>query len=490
MDPQTKDHRKRLKGLITPAHLLELGKLPPQAVDLEEAVLGALMLDKEALANIIDTLKPEVFYKDSHKHIYEAVCSLFQESKPVDILTVTQELKKLGKLEIAGGAYYVTQLTNRIASAANVQLHSRIVLEKFLQRELIRISTEILQRSYEDTTDIFGLLNSAEEDLFSISNLHIRKTYEGIRSLLGQTIHQIEAARDQKFSGVPSGFTKLDAITGGWQKSDLIILAARPGLGKTALALTMARNAAVDHDRPIAVFSLEMSSTQLVSRLIASETEIPADRLRKGQLREDEFHQLNARIGKLASAKIFIDDTPALSLFEFRAKARRLKSQNDISMIIVDYLQLMVSGQEGKYSREQEISTISRTLKGIAKELDIPIIALSQLSRAVEQRGGSKRPQLSDLRESGAIEQDADIVMFIYRADKAGITQDELGNSTDGIAEIIIEKHRNGRVGSENLMFVEQFAKFIDPSESTNLFDAHKEMIRSSKANEPDPNDH
>lgn len=458
------DSRKRTKSTITPQQLLELGKLPPQAVDLEEAVLGAIMLDKDALSSIIDILKPNCFYKESHQRIYASICTLFSKSEPVDILTVTQELKRSGELEIAGGAFYVTQLTNRIASAANVQLHARIVLEKHLQRELIRISTDTLQHAYEDTSDVFELLNHAEQNLFSISQTNIRKDVEHIRPLLGKTITQIENAKDQKFGGVQSGFTQLDSITGGWQKSDLIILAARPGTGKTAFVITVARNAAIEFQKPVAIFSLEMTSTQLTSRFISAETELSSEKLRKGDLRGDEFHQLNTRIVKLADAPIYIDDTPALSIFEFRAKARRLKSQNNVSMFIVDYLQLMVSGMEGKFSREQEVSMISRSLKAIAKELDVPIIALSQLSRAVEQRGGSKRPQLSDLRESGAIEQDADVVMFIYRPDMAGITQDEQGNSTEGMAEIIIAKHRNGRIDSAHLMFVPHLAKFIEPN--------------------------
>ena len=479
--------RQRTQTSITPAQLLELGKLPPQAVDLEEAVLGALMLDKDALTNVVAILKPEAFYKESHQHIFRAIQSLFAKSEPVDILTVTQELKKTGELEIAGGAFHVTQLTNRIASAANVEMHARIVLEKYLQRELIRISTDTLQRSYEDSADVFELLNYAEQNLFSISQTNIRKDFEHVRPLLGETIKQIEAARDHKFGGVPTGFTRFDAITGGWQKSDLIILAARPGTGKSAFVVTIARNAAVDFQKPVAIFSLEMTSIQLVSRIISAEAELPADKLRKGELRDDEFHQLNAKIGKLTTAPIFIDDTPALSIFEFRAKARRLKAQHDVQMIIVDYLQLMVSGQEGKFSREQEVSTISRSLKAIAKELDVPIIALSQLSRAVEQRGGSKRPQLSDLRESGAIEQDADLVLFIYRPDMAGITVDENGNSTEGMAEIIIAKHRNGRVGSENLLFISQFAKFIEPTSGGVDFSDSGDsgsIIRGSKMND------
>lgn len=489
MDSHQKDTRKRTKTTITPAQLLELGKLPPQAVDLEEAVLGALMLDKDALSNAIDILQPEAFYKDAHKHIFSAIKNLFTKSEPVDILTVTQELKKTGELEIAGGAYYITQLTNRIASAANVEMHARIVLEKYLQRELIRISTDTLQHAYEDTSDVFELLNRAEQNLFSISQTNIRRDFEHIRPLLGKTIQQIEGARDQKLSGVRSGFTMLDSITGGWQKSDLIILAARPGTGKSAFVGTIARNAAIDHQKPVAIFSLEMTSIQLVSRLISAETELPADKLRKGELLDHEFHQLNAKIGKLTQAPIFIDDTPALSIFEFRAKARRLKAKENIGLLIVDYLQLMVSGQEGKFSREQEVSNISRSLKAIAKELDVPIIALSQMSRAVEQRPGAKRPQLSDLRESGAIEQDADLVMFIYRPDMAGITVDDNGMSTEGVAEIIIAKHRNGRTGSVNLLFIKDFAKFVEPNSSTVAFSeddlgSGNSIIRGSKMND------
>ncbi len=487
-----KDTRKRTKSSITPQQLIELGKLPPQAVDLEMAVLGALMLDKDALSNVVDILKPDAFYKEAHQRIFAAIQSLFTKAEPVDILTVTQELKRTGELEIAGGAFYVTQLTNRIASSANVQMHARIVLEKYLQRELIRISTDTLQHSYEDNSDIFELLNKAEQNLFSISQTNIRKDFEHIRPILGKTIAEIEAARNHQFNGVPSGFTSLDKITGGWQRSDLIILAARPGTGKTAFVVTMARNAAVEFNKGIALFSLEMTANQLVSRFISGETELPSDKLKKGELREHEYQQLNSKIARLVDAPIYIDDTPALSIFEFRAKARRLKAQHDISMIIVDYLQLMVSGQEGKFSREQEVSMISRSLKAIAKELDVPIIALSQLSRAVEQRGGSKRPQLSDLRESGAIEQDADIVMFIYRPDMAGITQDENGMSTDGMAEIIIAKHRNGRIDSAHLQFIPHLAKFVEPSSSivpiqeqrADDFNAENTIIRGSRMND------
>jgi len=458
----TRDTRKRNKSSITPQQLIELGKLPPQAVDIEEAVLGGLMLDSHAVMSVIDIMKPEVFYKEAHQRIFGAVERLFQKAEPVDILTTTQELKRTGELEIAGGAFYVTQLTNRIASTANIQVHARIVLEKYIQRELIRISTDTLQKSYEDTSDVFELLRYAEENIFSISNTNIKKTFEHIKTILARSLDEIEAAKNQEFNGVPSGFTSLDRITGGWQKSDLIILAARPGNGKTSFCVTTARNAAVIHNKPVAIFSLEMSATQLVNRLISSESEINADRLRQGDVNTIQWQQIHKNIGRLAASPIYIDDTPALSIFDFRAKAKRLKQQHDVAMIIVDYLQLMVSGSDNKFgNREQEVSLISRTLKSIAKELDIPIIALSQMGRSVEQRQG-KRPQLSDLRESGAIEQDADIVIFIYRPFISGVTEDENGVSTEGMAEIIIEKHRNGKTGSVNLAFIEAFAKFAE----------------------------
>lgn len=465
-----KDFRKRVKPALTPQALIELGKLPPQAVDLEMAVLGAFMLDGDCLTNIIDILKPDVFYKEAHQRIFSAMEDLFNDAEPVDILTVSQKLKKKGELEIAGGAVYVTQLTNRIASSANCEFHARIVIEKFIQRELIRISTDTLQHSYEDTSDVFDLLHLAEENIFSISHTTIKKTYEHIRAVISKSLNEIESARNQEFNGVQSGFTALDRITGGWQKSDLIILAARPGAGKTAFAMTTARNAAVEFKKPVAIFSLEMPATQLVNRLISAEAEIDSDRLRKGDISENEWQKIHEKIGRLAEAPIFIDDTPALSVFEFRAKAKRLKRQHGIAAIFVDYLQLMTQGEEAKFgTREQEVAKISKVLKATAKELDIPIVALSQLSRSVEQRT-DKRPQLSDLRESGSIEQEADVVMFIYRPFISGVTQDENGQSTEGMAEAIIAKHRNGRIDSADLMFVEQYAKFQDVSTSTSGF--------------------
>lgn len=442
----------------------EHGRVPPQAADLEEAVLGAMMLEQNALTNVVDILKPDIFYKESHQKIFAAIHKLFADSQPVDILTVTQELKKRGELEVVGGAYYISMLTNRVASAANVEYHARIVLQKFLQRELIRISSEIIKDSYEDSKDVFDILDKAEKELFAVSETNLRRNYEDMRSLLKNAVLQIEKAKDQEghISGIPSGFSALDRITAGWQKSDLIVLAARPGMGKTAFVLTMARNMAVDFKKPIAIFSLEMSGVQLVTRLISSEAELDANKLKRGQLEQYEWEQLNARINTLTDAPLFIDDTPALSIFELRAKCRRLKAQHNIQMVIVDYLQLMSTGTDNRSNREQEISNISRSMKSLAKELEIPVIAISQLSRAVETRGGSKKPILSDLRESGAIEQDADMVLFIYRPEYYKITEDEQGNSTIGMAELIIAKHRNGSLGEVPLRFIDRFAKFAD----------------------------
>ena len=462
-NPIENKNRAKLKTAFTP--VLHDGKLQPQAVDLEEAVLGAMLLEKEALSVIIDILKPESFYKPSNQAVYEAILNLFNNSEPVDILTVTQELRKNGKLEIAGGAYGISQLTTRVASAANAEYHARIVAQKYLQRELIRISTETINKAYEDSTDVFDLLDSATQHVFELLDANVRKQHDKMSTLITAAIKQIEIASQQTsgVTGVPSGFTALDRVTSGWQKSDLIILAARPGMGKTAFVLSIARNAAVDFQKPTAVFSLEMSSLQLVNRLISGEAELDQTKIRKGNLENYEWQQLNSRISRLAKAPLYIDDTPALSIFELRAKARRLKENHGIGLIIIDYLQLMTAGSEAKGNREQEISFISRSLKALAKELDIPIIALSQLSRNVEQRStGSKRPQLSDLRESGAIEQDADMVMFIYRPEYYGLTEDEKGQSTKGRAEVIIAKHRNGSLEDVPLRFIGIFAKFTD----------------------------
>jgi replicative DNA helicase len=467
------DTRRQIRKKNPGQSPLDYGKLPPQALDLEEAVLGAIMLEKDAVTVVMEILKPEFFYKDEHQKIFAAATSLFGKSQPVDILTVTNELKKNGTLDLVGGPYYVAQLTSRVGSAANVEFHARIISEKFIKRELIRISGEIQTDAFDDTVDTFDLLDKSEEKLYALVENNIKRGFDKVGNLISDAIKQIEemAGKEGGITGVHSGYLDLDRMTSGWQRSDLIIMAARPGMGKTSFSLSTLRNAAVDFNHPVAIFSLEMSNLQLVNRLISAETGISSEVLRKGQLTEDQWKNLHSKIARLSEAPIFIDDTPALSIFEFRAKARRLKMQHNIQMIIIDYLQLMTAGGDGKSgNREQEISTISRSLKSIAKELNIPIMALSQLSRAVETRGGDKKPQLSDLRESGAIEQDADMVFFIYRPEYYGFEHDEAGNSFEGIAEIIIAKHRNGATGSVQLRFINELARF------ENLYEASINM--------------
>ncbi len=463
----------------------QYGKLPPQAIEVEEAVLGALMLERDAFVTVADIIDSPSFYKEEHQKIFEAIKKLSGKEKPVDLLMVTQELKDREQLDEIGGPGYITQLTRRVASAAHIEFHARIIAQKFIQRELIRVSTEIQSRSYDDTVDVDDLIDFSESCLFKVAEGNIKKETVPIKPVLNEAILQIEKARNQQdgLSGVPSGFTALDRITSGWQKTDLVIVAARPSMGKTAFVLSMARNMAVDHNRPVALFSLEMSSLQLVTRLIASETELGSQKLKTGALEDWEWEHLNRKISNLDKAPIFIDDTPALSIFEFRAKCRRLKMQHDIQVVIVDYLQLMTAGSDNRGSREQEVSTISRSLKAVAKELDIPILALSQLNRSVESREG-KRPQLSDLRESGAIEQDADIVTFIHRPEYYGIDEDESGNSLRGVAEIIIAKHRNGAVGDVHLSFKKELAKFADmETEYNDGFNSSAQTF-SSKMNE------
>ncbi|MBC6409265.1 MAG: replicative DNA helicase [Ekhidna sp.] len=443
-----------------------LGKLPPQAIEIEEAVLGALMLERDALSNVMDILHPESFYRDAHQEIYAAIVDLFKDSQPVDIKTVTHQLRKAGKLEWVGGAHYVVELTTKVNSAANVEYHARIIAEQSIKRELIRISSEIQKDAYEDTIDVFKLLDRAEQSLFDVSESHIRKNYDKMSSLMHQAIDEIQTRKDRKdgLTGVPSGFSALDRVTSGWQASDLIIIAARPGMGKTAFVVSALRNAAIDFDTPVAIFSLEMSSVQLVNRLISAEAELPGEKIKKGDLADYEWEQMIHKTRKLSEAPIFIDDTPALSILELRAKCRRLASQHGVTLIIIDYLQLMSGDADnrGGGNREQEIASISRALKGIAKELNVPVIALSQLSRAVETRGGDKRPQLSDLRESGSIEQDADMVMFLYRPEYYGLDADVDGMPLQGLGEMIIAKHRNGSLDTVNLKFIGKFTKFTD----------------------------
>ena len=444
---------------------LEKGKIPPQAIDLEEVVLGAMMIDKKGVDEVIDILSADVFYKSAHQHIFDAIHTLFENSEPVDLLTVSSQLKKEQKLEAAGGDFYLVQLTQKVSSSAHIEFHARIILQKYIQRSLIKISNEIIEDSYDETTDVFDLLDTAESKLYEITQGNIKRSSETAQQLVIQAKKKIEEiANREGLSGIPSGFTEVDKLTSGWQPSDLIIIAARPGMGKTALTLSLARNVAVQHNIPVAFFSLEMSSVQLITRLISSETGLSSEKLRTGNLEKHEWEQLNVKVKGLETAPLFIDDTPSLSIFDLRAKARRLSSQHGIKLIMIDYLQLMTAGgsQKGFGNREQEISTISRNLKALAKELSIPVIALSQLSRAVETRGGSKRPLLSDLRESGAIEQDADIVSFIYRPEYYKIEEwdDEERSPTDGQAEFIIAKHRNGGLDEIRLKFIGHLGKF------------------------------
>lgn len=443
---------------------IDMGKIPPQAIDLEEAVLGAIMLEKDAVLEVIDILKPESFYKEEHQKIYQAIINLSSASKAIDILTVTEELRKNKVLDEVGGPVFIAQLTSRVASAAHIEFHARIVAQKFIQRELIRVSSEIQVRAFDESTDVDDLLDFSEAELFNIGQGNIKKESQKVNVLIKEALFQIEEAgkRADSLIGIPSGFTRLDRLTNGWQKSDLVIVAARPSMGKTAFVLTMARNMSIEHNKSVAFFSLEMSSMQLVNRLIVAETELPSNRIRNGKLADYEWEQLDIKIKKLLDAPVYIDDTPAISIFELRAKARRLKRQYNIDILIIDYLQLMTGTPDTKGNREQEVSTISRSLKSIAKELDIPVIALSQLNRSVEIRSGTKRPQLSDLRESGAIEQDADMVIFIHRPEKYGLLEDENGNSLRGMAEIILAKHRNGPVGDLFLKFKDDFAKFTE----------------------------
>jgi replicative DNA helicase len=439
-----------------------LGKLPPQAIDLEEVVLGALMLEKNALNAVVEFLKPEHFYLETHKEIYTAIVDLFKSTEPVDMRTVVNQLRKTGKIELVGGPYYIAELTAKVSSAANIEYHARVIMEMAIKRELIQVASQIQSDAYEDTTDVFELLDKTEQSVFQISDSNLRKNYDNMRNLMARAIQELQALKEHKdgLTGVPSGFTELDRMTSGWQRSDLVIIAARPGMGKTAFVVSALRNAAVDFKIPVAIFSLEMASIQLVNRMISAEAELESEKIKKGNLAEHEWAQLVHKTSRLSSAPIFIDDTPALSILELRAKCRRLKAEHGIQIIVIDYLQLMRGEQSG--NREQEIASISRSLKGIAKELNVPVLALSQLSRSVETRGGDKKPQLSDLRESGSIEQDADIVMFLYRPEYYKITVDEEGMPTQNTGEVIIAKHRNGSTGSVKLKFIGKYTKFSD----------------------------
>ena len=464
---------------------LEKGKIPPQAVELEEAVLGAMMIDKKGIDDVIDVLSADAFYDQKHQDIYETIYELFQNSEPIDLLTVSNLLKKNGKLDFIGGDLYLIRLTQKVASSAHIEFHARIILQKYIQRKLISISSEIIENAYDESTDVFELLDDAEAKLFEVTQGNLKKSSEAAGSLVKQALAKIQEIGNQEgMSGLQTGFTKLDALTSGWQPSDLVIIAARPGMGKTAFVISMAKNMAIDFGHGVAVFSLEMSSVQLITRMISSETGLTSEKLRKGNLEPHEWEQLNVKVKRLSDAPIFIDDTPSLSVFDLRAKARRLVSQHNVRIIVIDYLQLMTAGGKAGGNREQEISMISRNLKALAKELEVPVIALSQLSRAVETRGGSKRPLLSDLRESGAIEQDADIVSFIYRPEYYKIDEwdDDEHSPTQGQAEFIVAKHRNGGLENIRLKFIGNQGKF------DNLDDFDSPFEYQSKMNENEEN--
>jgi len=439
------------------------GLVPPQAVELEEAVLGAMMLEKDCVVTVQDYLTAEAFYTEEHRTICAAIFALSKDLKPIDLLTVTEYLKAHDELDKVGGAAYLAQLTQRVDSAANVEYHSKIVAQKYVQRELIRSATQILHDSYDETKELTDLIGTAEAEIFKVAEGHVKRSVQTSRDILEKALKQIEEAGKNKdrYSGVPSGFAGVDRVTLGWQPSDLIIIAGRPAMGKTAFVLTMARNMAVEHDCGVAIFSLEMSAVQLMMRLIVAESGLKSTDIKSGRLTPEQWKHLESSTKPLGTAPMYIDDTPALSVFEFRSKARRLKISKDIKIIIIDYLQLMTGNNDTKGNREQEVAFISRTLKAIAKELNVPIIALSQLNRSTELRSGSKRPQLSDLRESGAIEQDADIVAFIHRPEYYGLPS-ENGVSVEGLAEFIIAKHRNGSVEDVNLRFLKDQARFVD----------------------------
>lgn len=457
--------RNKNKEVSLDALGLEAGKVPPQAVDVEEAVLGAMMIEPNCVPDVLESLTAGCFYKESHRRIFSAISALSKDHEPVDIYTVAEALKRDGSLEEIGGPYYLSLLSSKVGAAAHVDYHVKILLQKNIQRELITISAEMQRDSFDDSIPVDDLLNNAQQKLFELAERNMKRETLPVQDVLKDAVAEIEANQDRTdgLSGVPSGFTGIDKVTLGWQESDLVIIAARPSMGKTAFVLTMARNMAVDHHIPVAFFSLEMSSKQLVKRLLVSETGLSSEKIRGGKrLLDYELVQLHERIKDLASAPLFIDDTPSISVYELRSKARRLVRNAGVKLIIIDYLQLMTGPPELRGMREQEVSNISRSLKAIAKELSIPVIALSQLSRDVEKRGGNKIPQLSDLRESGAIEQDADIVMFIHRPDYYG-TEEE--GAVPGQAQIIIAKHRNGSTDVVPMIFRKNEARFVDAND-------------------------
>lgn len=456
----------RKKNDSDPKTILESeGRIPPQAVEVEESVLGAMLIEHEAATIALQLLKSDDFYKPAHRHIFNTIHDLYERDNPLDLLTVENELRDNNLLDVVGGPGFLADLTRSVSSSANVEYHAQIISEKSIKRNLILNCNEIIKNAYDTTSDAFDVLDSAEQSIFELSNTKTRSSSKAIGDILKDTLSYLEDMRGKPsgITGVPTG-TDVDKFTSGWQPGDLVIIAARPSMGKTAFMLTCARNAALHPDPSlqtnVAIFSLEMSNQALVQRLITMEARVDATAARSGRLKDEEFTRLIDAASRLFTAKIYVDDTPSISLMELRTKCRRLKSEHNIGMIIVDYLQLMTANNKDAGNREQEIATISRGLKALAKELSVPVIALAQLSRAVETRGGDKRPLLSDLRESGSIEQDADVVCFLYRPEYYGITTTAEGHATTGLAEVIIGKQRNGAVGSVQLYFVKNYARF------------------------------
>lgn len=472
----------------------DLGRQQPQAIDFEEVVIGACLIEQEAFGQIADILKPNAFYDSRHKLIFEAVQSLSAENKPIDILTVTDRLRKTGDIDAAGGPYYIAELSNKVVSSAHIEYHAKIIAQKALARELITYASRIQEDAFDSGQDIEELMQTAEGKLFELSKTNIKKDFVQIDPVLNEAYNLIEKAAGNLngISGISSGFDRLDEITNGWQPSDLIIIAARPAMGKTAFVLSMAKNIAIDNQVPVAMFSLEMSNVQLVNRLIINVCEIAGEQIRSGRLAPHEWGQLDEKMRNMYGAPLYIDDTPSLSVFELRTKARRLVREYGVKLILIDYLQLMNASGMSYNSRQEEVSTISRSLKALAKELNIPIIALSQLNRGIENRiagagtdeqKDTHRPQLSDLRESGAIEQDADMVCMIHRPEYYGIVKDSYGRSLKGMAEIIIAKHRNGKTGDVRLRFVSEYARFANLDEGAPLPDGSESGLLQSRMN-------
>ena len=472
--PTNKTKRKPTQPTIVKVGANEMGKLPPQALDLEKSVIGALMIEKDAFATVADLLRPESFYSDQHRHIFDAIRALSTNDAPIDVLSVVEKLKSMGTLEQAGGVVYLSELTQRVASAAHLRYHAQIVAQKATARDLIGLACQIEEKGYDETQDVDELMQEAEAGVFEISQRSQKRDVTHIFPVITEAFERMHKASQNEgnISGIPSGFTELDKITSGWQKSDLVIIAARPAMGKTAFVLSMAKNIAVDFNIPVAIFSLEMSNVQLVNRLIMNVCEIEGGKIRNGRLTKAEWDKLENNISILQNAPIYVDDTPGLSVFELRSKARKLVKDKKIQLIIIDYLQLMNANGTNFGSREQEVSIISRTLKGLAKELDIPVIALSQLSRAVEKRDSSnsnvdgKKPLLSDLRESGAIEQDADMVCFIHRPEYYKLYDDGNGKDLRGLGQIIVAKHRNGATDEIWLRFIGKYTRFQNENDA------------------------